>query len=142
MLPRYDKILVTTDFTENSDYAFRHAVILARQNDAKIYLLHVLEELEATNKEKALSVLKKDLDDFAQAELKNHPEDYSRFVETIIEAGYPVAKILETSDRLNVDVIIMGTHGKGLINHALLGSTSEKVLKKSLRPVFIIPLPH
>ncbi len=52
MLPRYDKILVTTDFTENSDYAFRHAVILARQNDAKIYLLHVLEELEATNKEK------------------------------------------------------------------------------------------
>ncbi len=74
--------------------------------------------------------------------MKNHPEDYSRFVETIIEAGYPVAKILETSDRLNVDVIIMGTHGKGLINHALLGSTSEKVLKKSLRPVFIIPLPH
>lgn len=142
MLPSYDKILVPTDFTENSDHAFRHAVILARQYNAKIYLLHVLTELEITNREKAHTVFKQDLEDFARKELKNHPEDISHFVEPMTAAGNPVHRILETADSLDADIIIMGTHGKGAIDHALLGSISEKVLKKSRVPVFVVPLPH
>lgn len=142
MLPSYDKILVPTDFTVNSDHAFKHAVILARQNNAKIYLLHVLPELEKTNKEKAHTVLKQDLEEFAQKELKNHPDDFAHFVEPMTAAGNPVHRILEAADSLKVDIIIMGTHGKGIIDHALLGSISEKVLKKARVPVFIVPLPH
>lgn len=160
MLPHYDKILVTTDFTENSDHAFRHAVMLARQNNAKIYLLHVLplvdssmrsylssvlgesklEELEHNNMDKARSALKQELDDFAKNELKDFPEDYARFAGAEVAAGHPVVKILETADRLDVDVIVMGTHGKGILEHAFLGSTTEKILRKTLRPVFAIPL--
>lgn len=162
MLPHYDKILVTTDFTENSDNAFKHAVMLARQNNAQIYLLHVLplvdssmrsylssvlgenklEELESANMEKARETLKKELDDFAKAELKDYPEDYARFAGAKVAAGHPVVKILETADDLDVDVIVMGTHGKGPLEHAFLGSTTEKILRKSHRPVFAIPLPH
>jgi len=142
MLPSYDTILVPTDFTENSDHAFKHAVVLARQNNAKIYLLHVLTELEKTNKERAHKVLNQDLNDFAQKELKNHPDDVANFVEPMTAAGNPVHRILETADSLKADVIIMGTHGKGIIDHALLGSISEKVLKKARVPVFIVPLPH
>ncbi len=161
MLPHYDKILVTTDFTENSDHAFRHAVMLARQNDAQIYLLHVLplvdssmrsylssvlgenklEELEHSNMEKARSSMTKELSEFAKKELKDYPDDYARFAGAEVAAGHPVVKILETADRLNVDVIVMGTHGKGPLEHVFLGSTAEKVLKKSPRPVFVIPLP-
>ncbi len=86
MLPHYEKILVTTDFTPNSDNAFKHAVMLARQNNAKIYLLHVLplvdssmrsylssvlgesklEDLEQSNMEKARTTLKDNLDEFAK----------------------------------------------------------------------------
>lgn len=142
MLPQYEKILVTTDFTENSDYAFRHAVILARQNNARIYLLHVLTELEETNRDKAFSVLKQDLEEFAQKELKNHPEDYEHFVEPLVAGGNPVHRILETADAIGAEIIIMGTHGKGPIDHALLGSVAEKVLRKAKLPVFVIPLPQ
>lgn len=161
MLPLYKKILVTTDFTPNSDNAFKHAVMLARQNDAKIHLLHVLplvdssmrsylssvlgesrlEEFEHINMEKAQVELKKNLDDFAKAELEKFPEDYARFAGSEVVTGHPVVKILEIADRLDVDVIVMGTHGKGPLEHAFLGSVTEKILRKTTRPVFAIPLP-
>lgn len=161
MLPLYNKILVTTDFTPNSDFAFKHAVMLARQNDAKIYLLHVLpqvdtsmrsylssvlgedrlEEFEQNNLEKARKELAANLEAFAKNELKNFPEDYARFAGAQVETGHPVFKILEVAEKLDVDVLVMGTHGKGAIEHAFLGSVAEKVLRKCKRPVFVIPLP-
>ncbi len=160
MLPLYKKILVTTDFTPNSDHAFRHAVMLARQNNSKIYLLHViqqvdssmrsylssvlgenrLEEFEQTNIEKAQKELKEQLDDFAKKELADFPEDFARFAGAEVTIGHPVARILETADRLNADVIVMGSHGKGAVEHAFLGSVTEKVLRKTHRPVFSVPL--
>ena len=161
MLPLYENILVTTDFTPNSDHAFKHAVMLARQNNAQIHLLHVmqqvddnmrsylssvlgesrLEDFEKNNVEKAKDDLKLSLDDFAKSELADFPEDLTRFAGSQVIIGHPVVKILETADELDVDVIIMGTHGKGALEHAFLGSVAEKVLRKTHRPVFIIPLP-
>lgn len=161
MLPFYKKILVTTDLTPNSEFAFKHAVMLGRRNDAKIYLLHVLpqvdsymrgyissilgesqlEELEKNNMKKARDDMKQALDDFAKKELKDFPEDLARFAGAEVAIGHPVIKILETAKRLDVDLIVMGTHGKGAIEQAFLGSVAEKVLKKSTRPVFVIPLP-
>ena len=161
MLPFYNKILVTTDLTPNSEFAFKHAVMLGRRNDAKIYLLHVLpqvdstmrnyissmlgekqlKELEQNNMEKARNEMKREIDDFAKKELANFPEDLARFAGTEVAVGHPVIKILETAKRLDVDLIVMGTHGKGIIEQAFLGSVAEKVLKKSTWPVFVIPLP-
>lgn len=161
MLKSYDRILVTTDFTPNSDHAFRHAVLLARHNDAKIHLLHVmpmvdssmrgylasvmgeakLKELEQSNIDKAHDALKAELDAFVTKELQNNPEDLARFAGSEVVAGYPVAMILEAAERLDVDVIVMGTHSKGALEHTFLGSTTEKVIKKSPRPIMAIPLP-
>lgn len=161
MLPYYQRILVTTDFTPNSEFAFKHAVMLARHNNAKIFLLHVLpqvdstmrsyissilgesqlDELEHSNMERARDDLKASLDSFAKKELAAFPEDLARFAGAEVAIGHPVIKILEVADRLDVDLIVMGTHGKGVIEHAFLGSVAEKVLKKSTRPVFVVPLP-
>ncbi|MDA3903339.1 MAG: universal stress protein [Desulfuromusa sp.] len=153
-------MLVTTDFTPNSEYAFKHAVMLARRNDAKIYLLHVLPlvdssmrgylssmpgesrlaEFEQNNMDKARDELKQNLDNFAKTELADFPEDLARFAGTEIAIGHPVIKILETANRLDVDLIVMGTHGKGVLEQAFLGSVAEKVLQKSTKPVFVVPL--
>ena len=141
---------------------FKHAVMLARHNDAKIYLLHILpqvdssmrgyissilgedklEDLERSNMQKAKDELKHELEDFAKKELANFPEDLARFSGADVKIGHPVIKILETANLLDVDLIVMGSHGKGVIEHAFLGSVAEKVLKKSTRPVFVIPLPQ
>ncbi len=161
MLPFYKKILVTTDLTPNSEFAFKHAVMLGRRNDAKIYLLHVLpqvdstmrnyissmlgekqlKELEQNNMGKARKEMEQEIDDFAKKELANFPEDLARFAGTEVTVGHPVIKILETAKHLDVDLIVMGTHGKGIIEQAFLGSVAEKVLKKSTWPVFVVPLP-
>lgn len=161
MLPLYKNILVTTDFSPNSEHAFKHAVMLARQNNARIHLLHVmaqvdlsmrnylssvlgedrLEEFEKNNLEAAQKTLKKNLDDFAEKELKDYPEDLARFAGSEVIVGHPVVKILETAARLKVDVLVMGTHGKGPLEHMFLGSVTEKILRKCNRPVFVVPLP-
>ncbi len=161
MLPLYKTILVTSDFTPNSDHAFKHAVMLARQNNAKIHLLHVIQqvdssirgyiasvvgesrlsEFEKNNYLKAQLELQKELDDFAEKELKNYPQDLARFAGSQVVIGQPVTQILDIAEELNADVIVMGTHGKGAIEHAFLGSVAEKVLRKAKRPVFTIPLP-
>ncbi len=161
MLPLYKTILVTSDFTPNSDHAFKHAIMLARQNNAKIHLLHVIQQVESSvrgyissvvgesrlsefeknNYLKAQIELKKELNDFAEKELKNYPHDLARFAGSRVVIGQPVPLILSVADELNADVIVMGTHGKGIIEHAFLGSVAEKVLRKANRPVFTIPLP-
>jgi len=160
MLPAYKTILVATDFTPNADQAFYHAVMLARQHDAKIYLLHVvpevdasmrsylssvmgkekLEEFEKNHQQEAHAELKIELDNFAAKELVDHPEDLARFAGSEVVIGNPVIQIIEAGKRLNADVIVMGTHSKGVLEHAFLGSVAEKVLKKANRPIFVVPL--
>ncbi len=161
MLPQYNAILVATDFTSHSELAFKHAVMLARQNDAKIYLMHVvpqvdvamrsylasvmgadrLHEFEQKNKQEAHEEIKKDLDQFAKDELAGHPEDLARFAGSHIIIDSPVEGILKLASSLNADVIVMGTHSKGALEHMFLGSVAEKVIQHSNRPVFVIPLP-
>ena len=160
MLPVYKKILVASDFTENSYHAFKHAVMMARHNDAKLYMVHVvpqvdpsmrsyissvmgegnLEKFEKTNKVAAHDNLKKELLAFAREELSDFPADWKRFSGVEIVSGAPVFKILEVADNIDADLIVMGSHGKGPLKHAFLGSVAEKVLKKSHRPVFVVPL--
>lgn len=162
MLPNYKTILVPTDFTPNSGHAFRHAVILARQNSAQIHLLHVVPDVDASvrsyvatvmgkgrldafekeHEEEARRELTAELDAFAKAELAGHAEDLERFAGSEVVHGHPVAQILLAADRLDADVIVMGSHGKGPLEYSFLGSVAEKVLRKSRRPVFVVPLPE
>ena len=161
MLPNYRNILYATDLTQNSQYAFKHAVLLARTSQAKIHLLHIvpeidagfrtyvstimgqgmLESFEAKHEEEAHKDLKARLEQFIQDELADRPEDLKNIASIEVVHGDAVAKILMVADKLDADVIVMGTHGKGAITHAFLGSVAEKVLRKTKRPVFVIPIP-
>jgi nucleotide-binding universal stress UspA family protein len=162
MLPAYKNILIATDLTPNSEHAFKHAVLLARHSKAKIHLLHVvpevdssfrsyvssimgegkLESFEAQHEDQARNKLKKELDEFTRNELANFPEDFKNIASIEIVHGRAVSQILQTADRIEADVIVMGTHGKGVLGHTFLGSVAEKVLQKSKKPVFIIPIPE
>ncbi len=162
MLPNHNRILVATDLSQNSVRAFKHAVMMARRNQAQIYLLHVipeidaamrayisammikgsLEKFESQHEEEARQEITRRLKIIAKEELADHPEDMQRITKIEVVLGHPVAKILQVADLYDIDVIVMGSHGKGLIKQAFLGSTTEKVLRKSKRPVFVVPLPE
>ncbi|MBN2438271.1 MAG: universal stress protein [Deltaproteobacteria bacterium] len=161
MLPKIQNVLYATDLSRNSAYAFRYAVNTARKHDAKIHILHVIEPLSPQTEalllmhldHKKLDRLKQDseekmhrrieerLKQFAEKELKDDPETLKRVVGIHIVQGDPATEILNKTDECGCDTIIMGTHGKGAISHAFLGSVSERVLRRIRKPVYIIPLP-
>jgi nucleotide-binding universal stress UspA family protein len=161
MIPKIQKILYTTDLSDNSAYVFRYAINSAKKHDAKIIILHVLEQMSATaeafvrsyitvederkiregNKAHTMDRIQKRLKIFCEKELKDDPECTDRVESIIVCEGFPSDTILRTADELNCDAIIMGAHGKGMIANTFLGSTSKRVLRQTRKPIFIIPLP-
>jgi nucleotide-binding universal stress UspA family protein len=161
MIPKIQKILYATDLSPNSAFVFRYAINSANKHDANLIILYVLEELSVTahamlssylNEEQrktltqemrssVLERIEKRLKVFCEKELKDQPELAERVESIKVAEGFPPEVILSKADELNCDVIIMGTHGKGIIQNTFLGSTSRRVLRRTRKPVFIIPLP-
>lgn len=154
MIPEIKRILYATDLSPNSAYAFRYALNSANKHDAKIVILHVVEQgapffdeerLKTISEQKiaeATDRIKKRLKIFCDREFKDAPESADRIESVEVCQGYPPEEILRQADELNCDVIVMGTHGKGIIRHSFLGSAAQKVLRRVRKPVFIIPLPE
>ena len=161
MIPEIKKILYATDLSENSRYAFSYAISLANRYGAGITILHVLEETSATaeslvlniigeekwktlveqNKQQVIDTLKKRLEKFCNdvsAELPSCP-----FItdEIIVRMGIPFDEILIQCEKTNPDLVVMGTHGHGIISNAMIGGTSRRVLRRCKKPVMIIRLP-
>ncbi|MGD8522203.1 MAG: universal stress protein [Desulfobacterales bacterium] len=161
MIPQIKKILYTTDLSDNSAYVFRYAINSAKKHDANIIILHVLERMSSNTKaligshlseeierkisedRKAWSMdrIKNRLKVFCEKELTDDPDCKDRVDAIKVCEGFPAEVILQKADELNCDAIIMGTHGKGIIANTFLGSTSKRVLRRTRKPVFIIPLP-
>lgn len=162
MIPKIQNVLYATDLSKNSAYALRYAVNTARNHNAKIHILHVIEaispqaraqvltfidekkfdQLQQAAKEKLYLRIEERLEKFAKSELKDDPETLKRIVGIHVIQGDPVTEILNKTKELGCDTIIMGAHGKGVISHTFLGSVSEKVLRRIRKPVYIIPLPE
>jgi nucleotide-binding universal stress UspA family protein len=162
MIPRIKKILYTTDLTKNSAYAFRYAVNSAQKHNAQIYLLHVIEKLSPSvegllglhmeqsqikqlwleKKEEQIKRIHERLKEFAKRELQNDPETMDRLADIIVVEGDPASEILEKADELGCDIVVMGTHSHGIIAHTFLGSVAQKVLHRTRKPVYIIPIPE
>ncbi len=161
MIPKIEKILYATDLSKNSAYAFRYAVNSAANHGAQIYLLHVLQrmpsnqeallqgfltpervgEIRESGRARARKRIQKRLEEFCRTEFKNSPEGLKRVVSVQVVDGDPAGTILEKAEELKVDTVIMGTHGKGFLEHAFLGSVAEAVLNRIKVPVYVIPLP-
>jgi len=162
MIPKIKNVLYATDLSKNSAYAFRYAVNTAQKHDAKIHILHVIEPISPQARAQVLMFVQEEKLDklhqdhkedlrrrivervqkFAERELKDDPETLKRVVGIHVVEGDPATVILTKTDKLGCDTIIMGTHGKGAISHTLLGSVSERVLRRVHKPVYIIPLPQ
>ena len=157
MIPRFKKILYATDLSENSAYAFRYAVNSAQQHDAKIHILHVMEEIRGNisayfevekfqefrekGKEELKERIQKRLEIFCQREFMDEPQCRDLVASIEVVEGDPASEILRQADELGADLVVMGTHGKGLLAHAFLGSVAEKILHRIKIPVLTIPIP-
>jgi len=162
MTQEIKRILYATDLSENSAYAFGYAVSLAKKYDAEITILHVIDEtmesyiymlgafpnqepLEGNLKKKITHLteeINNRLEIFINKKVADDPESADTVISIEVCKGYPANEILKQADALHCDLIVMGTHGKGIVGQAFFGSVAKRVLRRVRKPVFIIPLPE
>jgi nucleotide-binding universal stress UspA family protein len=139
-------ILVPTDFSEPADAALAYARELAEKFGGRIELLHVVAmpylypmgaEMSAFPMNELMTEVemsaRKTLEELA-AGLGLTPGRVS--VRTVV--GTPVSEILDTIGEERIDLVVMGTHGRGMVEHLLLGSVAERVVRRSPVPVLTV----
>jgi nucleotide-binding universal stress UspA family protein len=131
-------ILVPTDFSPTSDSALRYAAQMALTLGARLYLMHVPgktgEHLEASYPiEQFGEVASAPLESFLTVEeLAQLRPLYA------IRVGTAAEEIALYADANGIDLIVMGTHGRSGIAHAVLGSIAEQVVRTAPCPVLLV----
>jgi len=146
----YKNILLPTDFSLHSDMAAKRALLIARQCDAKIHVLHAVEDYTYYNEAYDSVIASIPLpDDFLMINAKEHMQKYCERnglnkadgdgidIEIKTQWGEPKRSIISWTHERNTDLIVMGSHGQHGINR-LLGSVSNSVLHKVACDVLIV----
>ncbi len=145
----FKKLLFCTDFSENSDYAFSYAFNIAKTHNARLLFLHVIIEpvcyYWSTPKgadeliDKQTERVKREITTRYLSKIEGF-KDVEIFTRETGE-GQAFYQIIQVAREESADLIIMGTHGRTGIDHLLLGSTAENVVRKSPCPVLTVRLP-
>jgi nucleotide-binding universal stress UspA family protein len=137
-------ILFATDFSDSSQQAADYAVTLAHLTDATLHVLHVINELDEHQRvmipREAFLVLKKEVEVQAVKELEKFCKEHTKGLSTATHAivGAPFKVILDMGGKVNADLIVMGTHGRTGMEHVIVGSTAERVVRRSKIPVLTV----
>ncbi|WP_121820710.1 universal stress protein [Halostella salina] len=137
----YDRILVATDGSENAGRATRHALELARQHDAELHALYVIET--RTGYDNAIvdpEVVRQNLREEGEAALSaiEASPDAEVSVTTVIREGVPHDELLTYAEEQKVDLVVVGAKGRSAFKTILLGSTTEALLRADTVPVLVI----
>jgi nucleotide-binding universal stress UspA family protein len=145
------RILCPVDFSESSKQALDYAVALSSWYESRLSVLHVCVELpvyqlaSAAGPAIAPPIVLRDIDvDAQRAALRRFAASAVATVPTDVlvhEAVDARSEILAQAGALHADLLVMGTHGRSGFDHLLLGSVTEKVLRKAPCPVLVVP-PH
>jgi nucleotide-binding universal stress UspA family protein len=142
------KILVPIDFSDYSRSALKYAVNFCKNCNAEMILIYVVEPViyppDFSMGQIAIPSVNSEWDERARQELdKLAKEEIPSTVQvkTVIKTGKPFVEIVETASELDVDLIIIATHGRSGVEHILFGSTAEKVVRKAPCPVLTLREP-
>lgn len=144
MMREITNILFATDFSDSSLSAADYAVTLAKLTGAQLHVLHVINELDEHQRvmvpREAFLVLEKGVEIQALKELNRFCKEQATGLVTATHAvvGAPPQKIIETSETVHADLIVMGTHGRSGMEHVIVGSTAERVVRRSKVPVLTV----
>jgi nucleotide-binding universal stress UspA family protein len=142
---RIDRILCTTDFSDYANHALGYAVYFAKVHQAKLYVMHVSDnaamlpgtvESDASIGESDFETGKTTEQEMGELISKMVPQEIN--VEPVITKGAPHTEIVQTARDKGIDMIVIATHGRKGIQHALFGSTTEKVVRSAPCPVLTI----
>jgi nucleotide-binding universal stress UspA family protein len=156
---KVEKILYAAHLALNTSQPFRNVIEIARKFDAKLAVLHVVEELSPGEVSMAQwvggnNITDKHYEDFKKYSLERiktmiketcekesglDPACADRIAETVVVVGYPADEILKKVDELGCDMLIMGSNSKPGIANAFLGNVAERVLRRMRKPTIVLP---
>ncbi len=139
------RILVPTDFSECSGAALKYACELGREFDSRLHWLHVMQDLYIYPAGEAYIAMPTEaFEELVQATRDRMVEmlsdsDRHRFqVQLATPRGNPFVEIVRYAKDNDIDLVVIGTHGRGPIPHMLMGSVAEKVVRKAPCPVLVV----
>ncbi len=140
------KILFPTDFSETSEEAAKYAISYGKEFGAKVYALHIVNEkvfTEGLNLPRLVSVEELEAEMTKEAKKRLQvliPKEEAEGLdwETVIRKGEPFLEIIRFAKENDIDLIIIGTHGRSGFEHIIFGSTAEKVVRKAPCPVLSV----
>lgn len=140
----YQTILCATDFTDDASRAVDQAIELASQTGARLHVVHAIEPVPITTEMAAptLASLPESRLPTVRSRMKRFVEAKSNGVGRItghVEVGAAHEVIEDVANSIGADLLVLGTHGRSGLSRILLGSTTEKVLRTTERPVLAIP---
>lgn len=144
----FERILIAIDFSENSTYAFDCALMLARQFNARLTVMHVINEpidlrgfyVPHISFEQLEKEIEAGAADMMEKFCREKMGDYQDFVTSIV-TGIPYEEILRAAREIDASLIVVGTHGRTGLDHIIFGSTAERVVRSAPCPVLSIRLP-
>jgi nucleotide-binding universal stress UspA family protein len=146
-----ERILLPTDGSEGAGVAVAHAVSLAQAYDATLHVVAVADTMSygtfttggAGTVISALEERCRENLDAAEETIRGLTSDDpdSPAVETAMLRGFPAEEILRYADEQDADLIVMGTHGRTGVDRVLLGSVTERVVRRSPVPVVTVRQP-
>ncbi|WP_336133948.1 universal stress protein [Natronomonas amylolytica] len=141
----YDSVLLPTDGSDNASEALEHAIGAAEAYDADLHIASVIDRrvvlaAESEDKDEVQAELAADAED-AVAELAERAEDAGLDVTTATPDGVPHREILSYAEEAGIDLLVLGTHGRtGREKRLNLGSTTERVVKATDRPLLVVDI--
>ena len=139
-------IVVAIDFSPVTDQVIEHASLLARSLSAKLWLIHAGQpEPDFIGYDSGPQTVRDQVAGDLREEHRRTQQAAEKLRSSGIDAtalcpqGSTVETILHEAEKLDADLIVIGSHGHGAIHRVLLGSVSEGVLRKAACPVMIVP---
>jgi nucleotide-binding universal stress UspA family protein len=139
---RLGRILVPTDFSDSARNALRYGVSFAQEYKAELLVLHVVETAAVGYASDLFPIpmtdVFREIATYAHNELQAIVAEVRGRgvrVEDLLAQGKPSAEIIRVATEKEVDMIVLGAHGKGVLDQAIFGSTTERVVRRAPCPV-------
>ncbi|MDU4271709.1 MAG: universal stress protein [Enterococcus hirae] len=143
MSKRYQKIMVAVDGSKQSEQAFLEALDLAKDNEAELFIVSIINKVELTHSAYAFSKIYAEEKQKIEVEMLKKIHDAKEYgindIHAIVETGDPRNLIgMVFPQQEAIDLIVMGATGKGAIQQALVGSTASYVVTHAPCSVLVV----
>lgn len=140
----YSNVLIPTDGSDQATAAIDVGVDIASTYDARLHALSVVDTMAMGVDVRTADIFEM-FEEVAQTAVETVETRAARAsisaIETVVEYGYPYRDILSYLDPNDIDLIVMGTHGRSGLERYLLGSVTEKIVRTSPVPVLTVRSP-